>query len=210
MNDGLTSTDNLNSDEFDTVFELIIAVAFMFIGVLAIIYMNGTLLDKSEVISYKDKVVVVRSAMNTEVNNPFRFTPYQAYMMAWHMDGKSYEPLSYVGSSSAGDAYTDGADDIHATIDPTDSKKYLNKSFITYRNQTITGKNGLESDHTLSVRKAMLNAGLIEPDETSYWKQANRWTLSLTDKYKLDYDLGDPAYTFNGGKTFQWVLEPTR
>lgn len=210
MNDGLSSSSNLNSDEFDTVFELVIATLFMFFGVLAIVYMNSALLTKESVIYKVDKVAVTRSADNSQVNNPYRFTPYQAYMIAWHMDGRSFEPLSYVGSNNTGDAYTDGVDEIHATIDPTNNSNFLNRSFVTYRNQVITGKNGLEADHTLSVRKTMLRNSLIEADETAYWRQANSWNLILTDKYKLDYDLGDPAYTFNGGKTFQWVLEPTR
>lgn len=136
MNNLVTMSD-LDNDEFDTIVELIIAIVFMGICIFATILTVYTLSKRVDYTPRVDKVQY--TATYLDENNPFDFTGYQAYMLAWHMDGLSDTTVMW----TAGPRYKETAITLEdatlarlaAVIDPVEHRA----GFITYRNQIITG-----------------------------------------------------------------------
>ena len=85
--------NNFGLPEFETIFEMIIAVVFILAGFSAILFMQRFLGKKIEVSSYVDKIRV--SSVDIEKLDPFTFNGYEALMMSVIMDKYSTEPLSY-------------------------------------------------------------------------------------------------------------------
>lgn len=221
---------NLNSDEFDTIIELIIAIMFMSFGMVAIVLMLRNMNERVEIYDSPDKIEI--STAMREVEDPFYFTPYQAYMFAWHMDEFSYESLSYVGcedeeaiktgytklangqiqSNQRLDGNSNNDEDIYTvTLSVIDENGHIRNQFLTWRNRNITGLD----DTQKSVRKS-INAFVKESDDSSetkkryfnYYKgNTVMYHLELTDAF-----LGKPnTYIYEmeeGGKKFKWVLTP--
>lgn len=94
------STNNITSDEFDWLFEIVIAILFMSFGVFAISRMILQLDAQTEVTSRVDKVRVTEEYM--EANEKlFEFTGYQAFMFSYMMDIYSPADLYYMQSQNA-------------------------------------------------------------------------------------------------------------
>ena len=94
------SSNNITSDEFDWLFEIVIAILFMSFGVFAISRMILQLDAQTEVTSRVDKVRVTEEHM--EANEKlFEFTGYQAFMFSYMMDIYSPADLYYMQSQNA-------------------------------------------------------------------------------------------------------------
>lgn len=202
--------DQLNSDEFDAIMDLIITVLFMAFGILATAFMCYYLSRRVEASTETDKVVYTYE--NYQQANTYSFTGYQAYMMAWCMDELSYVPLYYIGGEH--NLIMSGSDLSSVNTDDENSDKWLRlctlddsgnvrPQFIPYRNRLIVGTGDLANTSV----KALINmaAGV---DAKAHYRGTNkiRYKLSLTDKYKTVNNLGTNPNT--GGKTFQWILKP--
>ena len=222
---------NLNSDEFDTIIELIVAIMFMSFGMVAIVLMLRNMNERVEIYDSPDKIEI--SAAMREVEDPFYFTPYQAYMFAWHMDEFSYESLSYVGCEDNTNINTghttlpngqiqsnqrldiSGVNknkDIYTiTLSVIDENGHVRNQFLTWRNRNITGIDNTQK----SVRKS-INAFVDKSYDSSETKQRYfdyykgntvMYHLELTDAFlgktnTYIYEKGE------GGKKFKWVLTP--
>lgn len=204
---------DLNGDEFDTMFELILTIMFMAAGVFAISLMFRNLSDRVGVMERPDKITITGYTHYEE--DPFYFTGYQAYMFAWHMDELSSQPLSWVGGTLDvnynSNQYIDDDNIKHVTICTIDSVtgKPINQ-FYTWRNQMITGAgNGTER----SVQKTLASIvsstdikSLYQGTVPANTGQNIMFHLELTDKYTRNNNLGNDPNT--GGKKFSWVLAP--
>lgn len=213
--------NELNSDEFETIFDLILCVIFMAFGVFAMVLMVKNLSTRVEILDRPDKIEVTHAQHITE--DPYWFTGYQAYMFAWHMDELSYEPLSYIGGNaqvySATESnpvnipsvHTDDNSNKSVTLSVKDSSGNIIPQFLPWRNQMITGSG---QGSSRSVKKSLASVasdnnvsleGLYQGNVFASNKQL-LFHLELTGDYKLNSDLGNDINS--GGKTYQWVLAP--
>lgn len=206
--------NELNHDEFDTVFELILCVMFMSIGIFAMANMVKILSNKVEVNSPTDKIEITRNTHYAE--DPFYFTGFQAYMFSWHMDEYSYVPITWLGGDMVGTettARTDGTDNNHVTISVLDDNGKINSHFLSLRNQYITG---VGKGTQRSVKKSLTSIVGTSGDQVKvqqlyqgkYMIGSSPIYLHLecTDAYTNGADLGTDLNT--GGKTYKWVLVP--
>ena len=206
----MNELNELDSSEFDFIFELILAVLFMSIGLFAIITTIRVFAARVELTPRVDKVEINSNLI--EENNPFDFTGYQAYMMAWHMDGLSEVPLMW----TAGDLYADaktvlanGTETKLATlIDPVANRS----GFITYRNQMITGSRIGEGIGVTDTLKACTDTGTTGELVQLYrglGKYSDvRFHLELTDKHVVTKSL---VYDFSGQpieerNVYKWTM----
>lgn len=198
----------LNTDEFETIFELIIAVILMSFGAWAMSRMVSNLSMRVNDLGLNQEKIEVTSTQH-ESEDPFYFTGYQAYMFAWHMEDLSYEPLAWVSDDTA---RLNSSDKKHVEISVTDEYGKLITQFYTYRNQLITGA-GLGKDR--SVKKVMSTTvnnnqiDLVNLYRGTYTVGSKklRYHLELTGDYTTGNDLGNDLNT--GGKRYRWVLVPT-
>ena len=133
-------------EELDTIIELIVAIIFMTFGVFAIAYTVAVFSAKIEVTYKPDKL---SSKVSREITDPMYFTGYEAYMMAWHMDNLSDEPLMYISTTSTSHNPAYGNDEAGNYCDAYQSHVILSvndlatdeprPSFINWRNKRITG-----------------------------------------------------------------------
>lgn len=205
---------NINHDEFDTMFELVITMVFMAFGIFAMVSMVKNLSARVEINNAPDKIEVSYGEHVAE--DPFYFTGYQAYMFAWHMDESSYESLSYVGGKVIpSEAYLDNSlssdSQPKVTLSVTDTDGAVIPQFISWRNQMITGS-GLGKDDSVketinSVAPSKATIDNIYKGDCVISGQQILWHLELTDDYLSTNDLGNSK--LYGGKTFRWVLAPT-
>ena len=199
---------NINSDEFDTIMELFITILLMSFGLFAVMLM----LRKIEV-----------NVNNKDAEDPYWFTPYQAYMFAWHMDEFSYESLSYVCGEYPTD-YVNNSGQITSeqrldvgtknkytvTLSTIDENGELIKQFTTWRNRTITGQG--TTGEVKSVKKSINSVLGNKPTKENiynYYKgKYNKilYHLELTGEFSELNDLGDDINT--GGKKYKWILTP--
>ena len=200
---------NLNGDEFDTMFELIIAIIFLSFGVFSMSLMARNMSERAALNEEPDKIEM--TMRDHEDTDPFYFTGYQAYMFSWHMDEMSDVPLSYVGGLNIpSTAHVDGSDTNHVTLSVKDNNGDTRSQFLVWRNQMITGQG---YGATLNVKKTInsLTTGqdnLYQLYRGLYSNGTGKiaYHLELTDKYKLSDDLGSSLNY--GGKKFEWVLAP--
>lgn len=206
--------NELNHDEFDTVFELILCVIFMGIGIFAMSSMVRILSNKVEVNNPVDKIEISQSTHYAE--DPFYFTGFQAYMFSWHMDEYSYVPITWLGGDMIGTettAKTDGTDFNHVTISVLDAAGKINSHFLSVRNQYITGV-GMGKDRSVKKTLASIVGTSADQAKVQQLYQGNYRIgsdqlylhLECTDKYTNGSDLGTDLNT--GGKTYKWVLVP--
>lgn len=93
----MTGEYEIDSNEFDHVIEMILAVFFMFIGAVGISVFVSTLYARVDLEPRVDKVQVTRADYYGE-NYPFKYTGFQAYMFAWMMDGSTDDSLAWIGN----------------------------------------------------------------------------------------------------------------
>lgn len=127
------NSGNIGSDEFDTIFELFVSVLFMCFGIFAICMMIRVMNAKTEVILPKDKIEI--TASEHKANDPFYFTPYQAYMFGWVFDDSSEVPLTWLGAANSTVKYRVD-DSYNILVDPdvldqNESNKDLNYTIIS-------------------------------------------------------------------------------
>lgn len=212
---------NINSDEFDTIMELIIAILFMGFGLFAVMLMLRNMTARVEIYDKPDKIEV--NVNNVDAQDPYWFTPYQAYMFAWHMDEFSYESLSYVCGRHPTDYVVNPGqitskqrldvetkNDYTVTLSTIDENGELIRQFLTWRNRTITGQG--TSAETRSVKKSInsvLGSNPTKADTYKYYKgnyNNIKYHLELTGEFSNLNDLSDNPNT--GGKEYKWVLTP--
>lgn len=197
---------NLNSDEFETIIELIVCVIFMAFGAWSMSRMVSNLSERVDVLEQVDKIQI--SSTEHEVEDPFYFTGYQAYMFGWHMDAMSYEDLHWVGGSvdeNPPHMIDDDSDREHVGIGVIKDGEIMSQ-FYTWRNQMITGAG---QGTTRSVKNTI--ASVVPPNLLKNLYRGKLDTffhLELTGDYSISNDLGDDPNT--GGKTFKWILIPRK
>lgn len=213
--------DNINSDEFDTIMELFITILFMSFGLFAVVLMLRNMNSRVEIYDSPDKIEV--NVDNKDAEDPYWFTPYQAYMFAWHMDEFSYESLSYVCGKYPTDYVNNSGqitseqrldvgtkNDYTVTLSTIDENGELIKQFTTWRNRTITGQG--TTGEVKSVKKSInsvLGTNLTKDNIYKYYKgKYNKilYHLELTGEFSELNDLGDNINT--GGKRYKWILTP--
>lgn len=201
----------LNSDEFDSVFELIICILFMAFGILATSFMLKDMVANVEISGTPDKIEITSSTHYAE--DPFWFTGYQAYMFSWHMDELSYESLSYVGGTIApwgqSAARLDGTDNKHVTLCVLQPDGSVMPQFLVWRNQMITGAgNGATSSVKSTLASIVPSSNLrnLYTGNVHSGGQTLLFHLELTDAYNNNNNLGNNVNY--GGKTYKWVLAP--
>lgn len=206
---------NLNTDEFETIFELILSVIFMMFGVFSIASMTRIMVKNTELSKTPDKIEITTTTHYAE--DPFWFTGYQAYMFAWHMDELSQESLSYVGGNevvtppNTPTARLDGIDKNHVTLSVLQDDGTIMPQFLVWRNQMITGT-GQGATRSVKNTLASITAGTSYSLSDLYRGNIVRdsknlmFHLELTGEFSNTKDLGDSVNY--GGKTFQWVLTP--
>lgn len=222
----------INSDEFDTIFDLIVTVLFMAFGVFAIAAMSRNLADRLEISKESNKIEV--SASQHLAEDPYYMTGYQAYMVAWHMDDLSYESITYIQNISGNpsstdnpvdnpeipdgkpgsDVYIDGATaDYAVTLSVLDEEGEIRGQFIPWRNQMITGR-GVGEDKCVNN---IINESLYQvsdDDIVSMWRGVPyktgspqiKWHLEFTGRHRKFNNLGNDPNT--GGKNYLWVIRP--
>ena len=206
----------INSDELDTLMDLILTILFMAFGVYAIVSMYMNLNARMGVVDTPDKIEFRVS--QKDALDPFYFTGYQAYMFAWHMDDLSYEKLSYVGWEDENNpTKLNKVDDNYAddtvTLSVLDDNGQVRGQFIPWRNQHIVGVGLGENCSVSSViadifTTTMSDERNVEDMYRNIRGNNIKWHLELTDAHKEFYDLGDNPNT--GGKTFEWILRPVK
>ena len=162
MESGFSPLGEVDSEEFDHILELIVAVMFMAFGITATIFMIRVMDAKTQIVSRVDKVEV--SYLDIEDNNPFKFTGYEAYMFGWMIDTTTDTAITWTNGDLSGNSY--------ATIDPIKQSS----NFITVRNNTIR----TEVANTLA-------AGFINiSDQIAVWKGDTTayYALLYTNDYK--------------------------
>ena len=205
--------NEINGDEFDSMFELIICIIFMAFGIWSTVMMIGKLAERVEIDRPSDKITVTASTHYAE--DPFWFTGYQAYMFAWHMDELSYESLSYVGGhidvNGGSNARIDGTDNAHVTLSVLQDDGSVMPQFLVWRNQMITGQGAGVNNNVKNTISSIVQ-GTSSTLESLYRGEIRNsgkellFHLELTDAYSNNNDLGSNANY--GGKTYQWVLAP--
>lgn len=203
----------LNTDEFDTIMDLIIAILFMGFGMVAIVLMVTNLNKRIAIVDVPDKIEYRVS--DREVLDPFYFTGYQAYMFAWHMDDLSYEPLCYVAWDNEVNqelCMIDGYENSGTVrLSVLDESGQVRSQFIPWRNQFIVGTGLGEFNNVKDVMAdlwmtAFTGDTRVEEMYKNSGSNKIMWHLRLTDEHKEYNNLGDDPNT--GGKTFEWILRP--
>ena len=178
MDNGFSPLGEVDSEEFDHILELIVAILFMAFGITATILMIRVMDAKTQIVSRVDKVEV--SYLDIEDNNPFKFTGYEAYMFGWMIDTTSDTAITWTNGDLSGNIY--------ATIDPIKQSS----NFITVRNNTIRTEvaNSLASGFSdINDQIAVWKGDTDDYYELVYTNEyknieeegtENRWTLKLT------------------------------
>lgn len=218
----MDDSSNLNSSEFDLVFELVIVILFMSIGLFSLSRMITNFNTRDKVYTRTDKIEV--SARMHEAEDPFYFTGYQAYMFAWHMDTESSVPLSWVGGKtyqlptptdephdflSNGGSFNYNTQKI--TLGILDENEQRRSHFLTWRNQKITGA-GLGSDNSVALLLNTLQIGTDKVDASELFKG----TATSSDHRQILYHLDMSSRYSNSTdnslgytrRLYEWTLAP--
>lgn len=207
----------ISNDEFDYMLELIVTVLFMAIGIVGIVFMVNQFNRQVQLNPRVDKVRV--SSIDQEEGDPFDFTAYQAYMMAWMMDGHDKTALYYFADKSNYEAYT--AENPGTTGFPRSGgyiglcpAEYAN-GFIVLRNRAIIGSqeygshNGLNGSGVKNIIYAAYNGNESDVEHAYRGDFGNCWRLEFTDKH-VGYDtqefLENTSYLFEERKDYIWSL----
>lgn len=207
--------NHLNSEEFDWLMEIIMAVTFMIIGIIGVVHMVTTLQEQTAVTTRVDKVHV--NSNSIEEDNPFVFTGYQAYMFAWMMDGHDSTELHWFSEEglSVQDTRIEGAhfsgSGCYVSIDPGTNRS----GFIVKRNRAIVGSNEYEN---YSVKKALSES--VDNDSANLCKMYKGTLKDSEGKpilWKLDFsdvhvDVKTPVYDGENiveeRREYIWELHP--
>lgn len=136
MNEGFSPIGEIDTSEFDWLFELIIAVLFMSFGIFATVTMTRIMDEKTQIEPRLDKVELSYDAM--QESNPFILSGYDAWMMAYLVDPTSDVSLTLAQHEPELNDATrdlDDASDCLAMIDPYKHRD----NFVTYRNTKLAG-----------------------------------------------------------------------
>lgn len=134
MNEGFSPIGEIDTSEFDWLFELVIAVLFMSFGIFATVTMIRTLDAKTQIEPRLDKVELSYDAMQS--NNPFILSGYDAWMMAYLIDPTSDVSLTlaqHAPEYKDKDRDLDSSTDCLAMMDPYHHRD----NFVTYRNTKL-------------------------------------------------------------------------
>ena len=103
--------NDLDNEEVDFIVELVIVAIFMAVCIFGTISTVYALSKRVDYTPRVDKVQYTASSMKE--NNPYEFTGYQAYMIAWHMDGLDDNTIIW----TAGPNYVETLDESESTED---------------------------------------------------------------------------------------------
>lgn len=206
--------DELNGDEIESIIELILTVLIMSFGILATLLMSKYLNAKIELVEHEDKIAITSELH--ELNDPFYFTGYQAYMFGWHMDEMSTVALHWLSNNSSSTMSggkspnrIDIPSDDWVKISVLDDSGEYRSNFIVWRNRTIVGT-GFAANKNVKKTIAALGDGYGLYNLYRGIPQGTRtamYHLELTGDYRQHDNLGPNLNT--GGKSFSWVLAPT-
>ena len=188
----------LNNDEFDSVFELVITVLFMAFGIFATATSMQYLNSKIALIERSDKIKVTHEL--DEVQDPFYFTGYQAYMFAWHMDDLSEVDLTWCSDESPIDTNSPS----NVTIGVKDENDAYRQAFIAWRNRTIVGT-GYATERNVKKVIARASGGNMYNHYRGL-DGSTRYHLEFTGDYTTrrtqDLESHRPE------RKFKWILIP--
>lgn len=204
------------TEELETIIELIVCILFMSFCIFATSYMVKVISPRT-VISYKsDKLVELSSY---DVNDPSYLTGYQAYMMAWHMDNISTEPVMWLSTTTTShnpgtgnDADTDNCvtKNEHVILSSLDmdTGEYRN-NFIIWRNKHITGAglNGNPSVQKMINDAADTTFNLNTGDVRFIWSGTG---IASDYRFRLEHTYSNmESASGSGRKDSIWQLTPT-
>lgn len=194
-------------EEYDTLMELIFTIMFFSFAIFATSYMVAHFTPKIAVAYESDKLTTI-NADDAEDNH--YYSGYQAYMMAWHMDSISEEPVMWISDDSTRHNPGLGDDADNDTCDSNDTHVILSlrnrdtgeirSSFINWRNRHITGAL-LTGTNNSSVQK-MINASVPASELQALWFGTH------TTKFHLEYSYANMESSGSSGKESIWQLRP--
>lgn len=207
----------ISNDEFDYMLELIAAVLFMAVGVIGIVFMVRQFNRQVQLNPRVDKVRV--SSIDQQEGNPFDFTAYQAYMMAWMMDGHDKTALYYFST----DDQQNKLDSAPISGSFPKSGGYIGlcpaelaNGFIVVRNRAIIGadefapSNGLSGSGVKNIIYAAYGDNESAVEKGYRGENGAEWILEFTDKHvgylTEDYVDGNPSNLFEERKDYIWSL----
>lgn len=194
--------DSLNTDELDTIIELVIAVIFMSFCLFATVLMIRSMDIRTQFKPRVDKVEMTYAALQDTA--PFDFTGYQAYMFSWMMDGNTDTDLLWAASSNELDS---DSSQLCTAIEPSK----VSNGFVTYRNRVITGDNINESVQSVLYRLGGNNRDAVVNIYKGLSGDDKMFHLELTDKHVGGYDnIMEPNgfSIFEERKIYRWTLHP--
>ena len=194
MNEGFSPIGEIDTSEFDWLFELIIAVLFMSFGIFATVTMTRIMDEKTQIEPRLDKVELSYDAMQS--SNPFILSGYDAWMMAYFVDPTSDVSLTLAQHEpESGDATRDLDDtsDCLAMIDPYKHRD----NFVTYRNTKLAG------DFTYAL------SHLPYSDSESQYSNVDdlRDDIYRAEKYYYELEYVNTHNTTVEGTQNKWVLQ---
>jgi len=200
---GFANFGNLDSSEFETIFELILSMFFMMFGVFAIGAMCVNMSGNVELTKRADKIEDTKHWTTVE-DDPFWLNGYEAYMLSWHMDEVSYEDLHYVANSVENYVHNEenpiavkiNAERVKLSV-YDDSGKIL-PQFISTRNKRITDN----SNSVRSVLTSVATSNNVSIEDLFIGENTDiKFHLDLTGKF---------AEETPEGKIYEWVVAPYR
>lgn len=197
---------NFDGDEVDSFYELISAIVLMLFCAFAIGFMGTKMSGYITHYHHRDKIETTANA--ADVDSPFKYTGYQAYMIAWMMDPYSDVPITWVSNANA---RTDGTDVNHVTISTLDDNGHVISNFLAYRNQLITGGHIAPDRNVKSVIRK------VHPSEVNalYAHDASKCEHWFYLIFTGDYTNNETPYydptgslIFDRRKQYSWIITP--
>lgn len=198
--------NQFDGDELDSFYELIGAIFLMLFCAFAIGFMATRMSSYINRYHHHDKIEV--SANAAEIDNPFNYTGYEAYMFAWVMDPYSDVSITWLSSQNA---MTDDNTNRHVTISTLDEHGNVLSNFIPYRNQLITGGQVAADRNVKNVIRQVFpsNTHALYAGDTT--KCNKYFHLVYTGDY-TNNEVPDFAYdgttVFERRKLYSWILVP--
>lgn len=197
-----TGLDGTNGDEIDTIVEILTMVILAAVGVFLIYRMCLRMEERTKVYVKTDKVEIAEyTEENSDYEDLFKYTPWQAYMFFGVMKQYDHQPLAITESKTtvefkeANQGYKDDAAHKYAVLDPLSTG--LNAFEITKQNFT----------HKLADS---LNKTSYRLNFTDRHKNSTREHGTTDYNYYGTYEYtrdGTPLFYGQRVNYYQWVLE---
>lgn len=220
---------DLGSDEFDTIFELILTIIFTSFGLFALFQMINVMNTKIELFQQKDKIEVV--SRDHQVEDPYWFTAYEAYMIGIVYDEDTNTTVTWLGKDDSGTKYVSNSNNkynlsVISTVDSMLDKRNEKYNYtvinICYDNgERIEGFDtwkqkqcfNAKTNHCLA--RTIASVGDTQNDEFFAGKytvvdKPVMYHLEFTPKYNAIVENVAPlGITLEKRRNSKWVLIPT-